>query len=870
MPDFRTTALWKNAFEPQSGSPYEKERARLRVALENLRDRAKLISNLIATDLPNFTVHDITHLDALWEYAELLNGTEQHLTPCEAFVLGAAFLIHDLGMAAAAYPEGPTALESDSLWADTMVLALKRQGLVDPGPDDIKQADASVRNQVLSEVLRVRHAQHAEKLPLIEWKDSDGHPFHLIDDPELRASFGPLIGRISHSHWWSVDRVAKEFQTRTGAPGDFPEPWEVDPLRLACLLRVADICHLDDRRAAPFREVLQKPNKDSSPHWKFQKRLNRPLLINDRLVYSAKGSCPPDEALSWWLAFDTLTQVDIELRRVDALLAEKGRTRLTARGVANTESSAQFAEVIRPDRWMPIDTRIRVSSVARVVAQLGGAQLYGDTVSPPLRELLQNAADAVRARRMLQRRPSDWGSITVTVGSDETGPWLEVEDTGVGMTEEVLTDCLLDFGRSFWSSSLMHRLLPGLQATGFQSTGQYGIGFFSLFMWGKRIKVVTQPYSGASSDALVLEFSDGLAERPLLRIARKDEYLLDGGTRVRVYFDDPKTIELLLRTDFGESVTLARRCSLVAPCLDVNIIVSQEGQQPEYALLANDWLTAPAENFCSRLPSNRIYPSSSHSTLGDSPPPFVLIKDDKRVYGRACVWPGSGTNRSMYSCAVVVGGFYASQLHGIQGVILGNSLRAARDGAIPTMPTSVLRLWATEEAQRRLGEEHDPPALFAVARVFRQLGVDVSKFPIALTVNGLSTGDSLSQEAKQRDIFYLVEEFTFHREDEDPITFDEGVIIVDGGRMALLSYTDRSIEWPEPETSNWGPNDWHRRTMLGAVVEALADGWSSSVETVLRSSNIDQTGIERRFPIGKRQSGIVAHGLGYVFNRPKP
>ncbi|WHP48962.1 hypothetical protein [Vibrio parahaemolyticus] len=88
--------------------------------------------------------------------------------------------------------------------------------------------------------------------------------------------------------------------------------------------------------------------------------------------------------------------------------------------------------------------------MAKLVKNLGGEQLYGDDVIVPLRELIQNASDAVRARRCLEGEDDDWGKVTVRTGEDTKGCYIEVEDNGVGMSVNVLTGAFLDFGTSFW------------------------------------------------------------------------------------------------------------------------------------------------------------------------------------------------------------------------------------------------------------------------------------------------------------------------------------------------------------------------------------------------------------------------------------
>src|SRR3546814_7262110 len=118
--------------------------------------------------------------------------------------------------------------------------------------------------------------------------------------------------------------------------------------------------------------------------------------------------------------------------------------------------------------------RLQVSDVPRIVENLGGAKLYGDDPTVSLRELIQNAADAVQARRRFDERDSDYGLISVGLEDRVDGTWLLVEDNGIGMSELVLTGPLLDFGTSFWRSPLAMDEFPGLMAAGMTAIGRLG------------------------------------------------------------------------------------------------------------------------------------------------------------------------------------------------------------------------------------------------------------------------------------------------------------------------------------------------------------------------------------------------------------
>src|SRR6266851_9599017 len=127
MPPFETATLWKRSLAPQADTDkFAEVRENLRSAYMKFRERAALLAAEIARDLPDYTVHDITHIDSLWHLADLIAGSDVNLTPPEAFVLGGAFLVHDLGNGLAAYPDGISALRSSPLWDDTVALILRR------------------------------------------------------------------------------------------------------------------------------------------------------------------------------------------------------------------------------------------------------------------------------------------------------------------------------------------------------------------------------------------------------------------------------------------------------------------------------------------------------------------------------------------------------------------------------------------------------------------------------------------------------------------------------------------------------------------------------------------------------------------------
>jgi hypothetical protein len=424
--DFRDTHLWSNAFGRQR-QKHSAERKRLADVYQAFRKRAATLSGEIPRNLPFFTVHDITHLDALWEMVDLVAGPDYPLTPAEVFVLGGAILVHDLAMSGAAFLGEFDQLKAEPLWRDTVARLLREKHDRAPTTAEIASPGPDIERVATETLLRELHARQAEVLPLKEW-DSGSTRFYLIDDAGLRDAYAHVIGRVAHSHNWPVEQLLdpdRLAQKPMGAPGWLPAEWTVDLVKIAALLRTADACHCDDRRAPAFLAALRQPSGVSADHWRFQELFNRPRRdpSEDRLRFSAKRPFTVEEIDAWWCGYDWVRGVtDRELRAADGLLADTNRPRLKARGVWNADDPTRFATDVPTGGWEPVDARIRVNDVGRLARLLGGEQLYGrGRPEVPLRELIQNAADAVRARRKRPGQQRFVGQIVVRLGEESDG-----------------------------------------------------------------------------------------------------------------------------------------------------------------------------------------------------------------------------------------------------------------------------------------------------------------------------------------------------------------------------------------------------------------------------------------------------------------
>ena len=187
--------------------------------------------------------------------------------------------------------------------------------------------------------------------------------------------------------------------------------------------------------------------------------------------------------------------IDRELRDAHALMRDEGRPCFAATSVLGAETPEAFARQVPVRDWEPVNVAPKIADVPKVIGALGGSTLYGDEPWIALRELLQNALDAVRALRALGYLGETEGEVEVRAErADGADWWLHVIDTGIGMSRHVLTNILLDFGNSLWRSDVLREELPGLARSGFDAVGQFGIGFYSVFMLGSQVRVTTRRF----------------------------------------------------------------------------------------------------------------------------------------------------------------------------------------------------------------------------------------------------------------------------------------------------------------------------------------------------------------------------------------
>lgn len=695
---FESTGLWRRTLAEREGDSDAETRGRFRVAFLKARAAVAPLVAQISAQLPGLTVHDITHLDALWDVADLIIGPDFEVSPAEAFVLGMAFLLHDAATSTAAFANGVDELRSTVEWKDFIAQRNWTEVVVSPGSSEYQYA--------LFEVLRLLHPRQAEKLLSIQWKFPNGSAAFLLDDVQLRNHYGHVIGRIAHSHWWDVGAVEDEWAAsnpvslHSSLVVRTPSEWRVDLFKVALVLRCTDAAHIDGRRAPDMVAAILKPGGTSAFHWLFQNRLGLPdLNLSNELYWSAGQPFSPQDAEPWWLCYDTARMVDREIRSSQRLLANNGRQSFKARGVAGAQYIAEFASSVTVEGWHPIDVNFKATKVGEIIEKFGGARLYGKEPWRALKELLQNAADAIRARRL--KRGVTGGEICVSLSESSGEWWLEVRDNGLGMSSYVLTDVLLDFGRSLWTDASVRRQHPGLMAAGFKPVGQFGIGFLSVFMLGDEVEVTSWKDGDSEENQSTLRIPQRTSARPVLVKTPIEQRLSEFGTRIRVRLRGglpsllPEVHHWKKAKDYWE---LGELVGALVPTIDINVYCSFNGSR-SLIVSANDWLTLAEVELMKRI-APRL--SSSNVEL------FDVKEADGLVVGRL---GHGGSNYWSFNFGVTPAvlthkGILVGGLGGVRGILMAeNNYDLARTEARPSCSAFALMAWARASKDVNLRQE---------------------------------------------------------------------------------------------------------------------------------------------------------------------
>jgi hypothetical protein len=477
---------------------------------------------------PEYTDHGPKHSEDVLQTIESLIADQAWpaMSPGDSAVVILATLLHDsamhlredgfIALVSGTQPHRPILgfddRRWDVLWQDFLAEASRFSGqklhalfgdstpVCRPplDPDALTLKD----RKLIGEFLRRHHARLAHEIARF---GVPGPTSTRLELPQLPGDLQDLAGLVARSHGLPL-RDCLPYLNDNFHIRDYHK--HIHAVFLMALLRVADYLQIQADRAAPqLRLTFRLRSPVSEREWDVHGSIRNITFAEDdpeRIYIKAK----PADVCTYLRLKDWLAGIQAELDQSWAVLGEVyGRFAdqgldnlgLTLRRVAsNLDDEAAFARKVS---YVP--TRIAFETASGNLLKLLVRPLYGDEPCIGIRELAQNALDAVRELQALQEQrpelrtidlPDQEADVVIAVETDANGDsWATVSDRGIGMTVEVLRDYFLKAGASYRTSDEWRKVFEDEHGTSrVLRAGRFGIGALAAFLLGDRLRVETR------------------------------------------------------------------------------------------------------------------------------------------------------------------------------------------------------------------------------------------------------------------------------------------------------------------------------------------------------------------------------------------
>jgi molecular chaperone HtpG len=487
---------------------------------------------------PAYTDHGVAHIQEtlVTSVGLITDASWEVLGPEDVAVLILAIILHDSAMhlsedGFAALVRSPQVVPGlgdrpwSALWEDYLVEAQRWDGRTltrmfgeNAGPVRIPDLDDLSRLTpadylLVGEFLRRHHARLAHEIARFGYPGPPGERLTLGSTPPHIAD---LAGAVARSHGLPL-RVMVDYLR---ASYRLPVQRNVHAVYLMAVLRIADYIQIHPGRAPrQYRMVYRISSPESRGEWDAHADIVEISAVHDDPEALYVEAAPRDihtflRIRRWLLGIQgELDMAWAVLGEVFGRFTREGLDRLSLalrRVRSNLESADERS---RDFGFVPAEARF---TAAVELLDLLVQPLYGNRPEIGVRELCQNAVDAVRERdEYLARTPGAHAApaagaadVEVTLRQEGGRYTLTVQDYGIGMTPEVVVQYFLRAGASFRRSSAWKQLYEDSDGhSRILRAGRFGIGALAGFLLGDGIHVVTRSITEPDG----VEFSASLA-----------------------------------------------------------------------------------------------------------------------------------------------------------------------------------------------------------------------------------------------------------------------------------------------------------------------------------------------------------------------
>lgn len=507
--------------------------------LANAKDKlAKMLSHIGTNGMfCEYTKHDITHIDGMLGLVDCIVPctVKDIMTSADWLMIVLSVYFHDLGM-----------LITNAEW-DNRNNNSDFKKFCASKTVDMSSCDEGNLKQYYQDYVRLNHGER-----IFSWintvsckSDSDNPVVQLLSEilQPLEEDFLSDLALICKTHGEELANYIGVLKTNN--PYEQSKDSNVNLLYAAAILRTADLLHVNSERAPRTDFLLLSPkNPYSRREWGFQKSIKQIRPKSETNKEKIVDTSIPVHRFEMIGTFKNVGEYSRFLEYYEYALTEIRKT---------YEICKESQRVNKNDYFFPWDDLCKdeIKTVNfdkyklkfeldhdKVFKLLIGHTLYSQA-NVVLRELTQNAIDAVRLMTSLQKSDSSAYTPTVRIEWNSGERKLIVRDNGTGMTTDIIKNYLLKVGISRYRTDEFTAEHPD-----FHSISHFGIGILTCFMISEDIDIITHYYEEPMAHSLHIRNHQG--EYFIMNNVESKEILDDehGSTFILKVRDDVELVSI--------------------------------------------------------------------------------------------------------------------------------------------------------------------------------------------------------------------------------------------------------------------------------------------------------------------------------------
>jgi molecular chaperone HtpG len=501
-----------------------------------------------------YTDHSLKHVEDVLETADKLIREDclGIITAGDVATLIVATLLHDCAMHLS--EDGfATLLRSDDmiegfgdkswklLWEDFIAESRRFSGrklmalfgdteAIKPPPYDPDEIDAhkltGKQLLLMGEFLRRHHHRLAHEIARFGVPGPEVNQLKLPDKEETKHIVD-LAGVVARSHGLPIRDCFAYLKDYFSSIKSFKR---VHPVFLMALLRTSDILQVHSERAPRQVEKVRAIRSPvSKGEWEMHqaiKDINWTEFPETIFIHAE-----PKNVKTYLKIKNLIEQIQSELDSSWAVMSEAYHQEPSLRELgfkirrvrSNLDNEEAFAKKVG---YIPSQASFEVADTDLLKLLIG--PLYGERPEIGIRELMQNAVDAVQERREYMKKHPELkdvefieqeAEVVVSIDKEDDGWWVTVSDQGIGMTLDTVRNYFLKAGASLRHSEIWRKTFENEDGKSqVLRSGRFGVGVLAAFLLGDEVEISTRHVNETENNGIAFSAKLDAETIELLRV----------------------------------------------------------------------------------------------------------------------------------------------------------------------------------------------------------------------------------------------------------------------------------------------------------------------------------------------------------------